>query len=221
MDHLHSAHALMGISFVFHIIYVAFGIGFPLLLFIAEMMHLKTGNELYRRVARGWTRPITVLFAFGAVSGTILSFELGLLWPVFMGFAGPMIGTAFWLEGFAFFTEAIFVAIYVYGENLLSKRILSLSTVPIVLSSTASAVFVISANGWMNSPAGFRLLDGKAADVRPFVALSNAAWPHEALHGTLATCVAACFAIAGVYAYHLLKGRETPENRLPFLWRLG
>jgi cytochrome d ubiquinol oxidase subunit I len=213
MDHISAARALMGISLGFHIIYVAFGIGFPLLLLVAEGMALKTGNEIYHHVARSWTRPIIMLFAIGAVSGTILSFELGLLWPVFMGWGGPMIGTPFWLEGFAFFTEAIFLGLYAYGEKRLSRRAFFLTTIPITLASMASAVFVISANGWMNTPSGFDMLEGKAANVRPFQAMANPAWLHEALHGTLATYVAACFAIAGVYAYQLLRGRETPENR--------
>jgi cytochrome d ubiquinol oxidase subunit I len=204
----------MGISLGFHIIYVAFGIGFPLLLLISECLALKTGNELYHRLARSWTRPITVLFAIGAVSGTILSFELGLLWPVFMGFGGPMIGLPFWLEGFAFFIEGIFLALYVYGEKRLSRRVLLLTTIPIAISSAASAVFVISANSWMNTPAGFDLLNGMPFDVRPWQAMTNRSWPNEAVHGTLATYVASSFAIAGIYAYHLLRKRLTSENKL-------
>ncbi len=214
MDQLISARALMGVSLGFHIIYVAFGIGFPLLLLIAEGMALKTGNELYHRVARSWTRPMIVLFAIGAVSGTILSFELGLLWPGFMRFSGPMIGLPFWLEGFAFFTEAIFLGLYTYGERRLSRKTLFLTTVPITLSSAASAVFVIGANGWMNTPAGFDLVNGAAVNVRPFQALSNLSWWHEVMHGTLATYIASSFAIAGVNAYHLLKGWKPQENRL-------
>ncbi len=214
MDHLLSARALMGISLGFHIIYVAFGIGFPLLLLISECLALKTQNELYHQLARSWTRPMTVLFTIGAVSGTILSFELGLLWPVFMGFGGPMIGLPFWLEGFAFFIEAIFLALYVYGEQRLSRRALALTTIPIAISSVASAVFVISANSWMNTPAGFDLLNGNLFNVRPWQAMANGSWLSEAVHGTLATCVASSFAIAGIYAYHLLKKRLTAENKL-------
>lgn len=214
MDHVLAARSLMGISLGFHIIYVAFGIGFPLLLLIAEGMAFRTGNDLYHQVARSWTRPMIVLFAIGAVSGTILSFELGLLWPVFMSFGGPMIGLPFWLEGFAFFTEAIFLGLYVYGGRRLSRRALFLTTIPIALSSLASAYFVISANGWMNTPAGFDLVGGSAVNIRPMEAMANPSWWHEALHGSLATYVASGFAIAGVYAYHMLKGRNTPENRL-------
>lgn len=214
MEDLFLARALMGISLGFHIIYVAFGIGFPLLLLISEFQALRTKNETYHRLARGWTRPMTVLFAIGAVSGTILSFELGLLWPVFMGFGGPMIGLPFWLEGFAFFIEAIFLGLYVYGEKRLSRRVLALVTIPITLSSAASAVFVISANSWMNTPAGFDLLNGHAFNVRPWQAMTNTSWLHEAVHGTLATYVASSFALSGIYAFRLLKGRLRAENKL-------
>lgn len=214
MDHLSSARALMGISLGFHIIYVAFGIGLPIFLLISEFLALKTGNELYHKLARSWTRPMTVLFAIGAVSGTILSFELGLLWPSFMGFGGAMIGLPFWLEGFAFFIEATFLGLYVYGEKRLSRLALALTTVPITISSAASAVFVIGANSWMNTPAGFDLLNGKLLNVRPWRAMANDSWLHEAVHGTLATYAACSFALAGIYAYHLLRKRETSENRL-------
>ena len=212
MGNLFFARALMGVSLGFHIIYVAFGIGFPLLLFISEFLALKTGNDLYHRLARSWARPMTVLFAIGAVSGTIISFELGLLWPRFMGVSGPMIGLPFWLEGFAFFTEAIFIGLYIYGEDRLSRRALLLCTIPIAIAAAASAVAVISANGWMNSPAGFVFAAGPAVGraaaptaVRPWRALANGAWAHEALHGTLATYAACSFAVAGVYALRLLK----------------
>jgi cytochrome d ubiquinol oxidase subunit I len=214
MEHLFSARALMGISLGFHIIYVAFGIGFPLLLLISECLALKTGNELYHRLARSWTRPMTVLFAIGAVSGTILSFELGLLWPVFMGFSGPMIGLPFWLEGFAFFIEGIFLALYVYGVKRLPRRALALTTMPIATSSAASAVFVISANSWMNTPSGFDVLNGTPFNVQPWQAMPNGSWLNEAVHGTLATYVASSFAMAGIYAYHLLREKLTTENKL-------
>ncbi|MDA8388216.1 MAG: cytochrome ubiquinol oxidase subunit I [Nitrospiraceae bacterium] len=219
MRNLLFARALMGTSLGFHISYVAFGIGLPLLLFISELLALKTGNDLYHRLARGWVRPMTVLFAIGAVSGTIISFELGLLWPRFMGFSGPMIGLPFWLEAFAFFVEAIFIGLYVYGEDRLSRRALLFCTVPITIAAAASAVAVISANGWMNSPAGFSLSNSVApgarlAGVRPWRALANGAWAHEALHGTLAAYAACSFAAAGVYAFRLLRGDDKALCRL-------
>lgn len=204
----------MGISLGFHIIYVAFGIGFPLLLLISEGLALKTGDERWHGLARSWTRPMVMLFAIGAVSGTILSFELGLLWPRFMGSNGALIGLPFWLEGFAFFVEAIFMGLYVYGEKRLPRKALMLTTVPITLASMASGVFVISVNGFMNTPAGFDLVNGSPVNIRPWLAMANSSWLHEALHGTLATYAGASFAIAGIYAYRLLKKRTTDENKL-------
>jgi cytochrome d ubiquinol oxidase subunit I len=203
----------MGISLGFHIIYATIGIGLPLMLMIAEGLSLRTGDELYHQLARRWIRPAGVLFAIGAVSGTILSFELGLLWPRFMAFSGPLIGLAFSMEGYAFFVEAIFLALYIYGEQRLSRRMLFFCTIVLTVAAAASAVFVISANAWMNSPAGFRLVDGKLVDVHPFQALANPAWAHEALHGTLAAYVATGFAVAGIYALSLLRGHRSEYNK--------
>lgn len=207
MDNLVAARALMGASLAFHIVYATIGIGLPLLLMLAEGLALKTGDESWHELARRWIRPAGVLFAIGAVSGTILSFELGLLWPQFMAFAGPMIGLAFSMEGFAFFTEAIFLALYIYGERRLSRRALFLCTIPLTLASAVSAVFVISANGWMNTPTGFRMVNGSPTDILPLRAFFNQAWPHQARHGTLAAYVATSFAMAGYYAALQLRGR--------------
>jgi cytochrome d ubiquinol oxidase subunit I len=209
MDDLLAARALMGVSLAFHIVYATIGIGLPLLLMLAEGLSLKTGEEEWHEIARSWIRPAGVLFAIGAVSGTILSFELGLLWPRFMVFAGPMVGLAFSMEGFAFFTEAIFLALYSYGDRRLSRRAQFLCTIPLVLASAISAVFVISANGWMNTPSGFRMVNGVASDIRPLIAFANQAWPHQAVHGTLAAYVATGFAVAGFYAADLLRGRKS------------
>lgn len=213
MDDLTAARALMGISLAFHIIYATIGIGLPLMLMLAEGMSLKTGDELYHTLARRWIRPAAVLFAIGAVSGTILSFELGLLWPRFMAFSGPLIGLAFWMEGYAFFTEAIFLALYIYGENRLSRRALFLCTIPLTIAAAISAVFVISANAWMSTPAGFTMINGTMTELKPFEAFTNPAWPHQAVHGTLAAYVATAFGMAGVYAVALLRGRVTEHNR--------
>ena len=212
MDTLPSARALMGVSLGFHIIYAALGVGLPLLFMIAEGLSLRTGDELYHRLARRWARTAAVLFAIGAVSGTILSFELGLLWPEFMRFAGPVIGMPFSLEGFAFFTEAIFLGLYLYGDRRLSRRALFLCTIPATVAAAASAVFVISANAWMNTPQGFTIVDGRVVDVDPWRAMFNPAMPYEAVHGTLASYIATTFAIAGVYAYALLRGQRSEYN---------
>jgi cytochrome d ubiquinol oxidase subunit I len=213
MDHLLSARALMGISLGFHIIYATIGVGLPLLLMIAEGLSLRSGDELYHRLARSWVRPAGMLFAIGAVSGTILSFELGLLWPRFMALSGPLIGLPFSMEGFAFFIEAIFLALYSYGERRLSRRTLFLCTIPLTLAAAASAVFVISANAWMNTPAGFRVLNGTVAEVEPLLAFANPAWAHEAVHATLAAYVATGFAVAGIYAAAQLRGDASDINK--------
>ncbi len=163
MDDLLAARALMGVSLGFHIIYATIGVGLPFLLMLAEGISFWKKEELYHEMARRWIRPAGVLFAIGAVSGTILSFELGLLWPKFMEFSGPLIGLPFWMEGYAFFTEAIFLALYIYGEKRLSRRALFLCTIPLAIAAAISAVFVISANSWMNTPDGF-VLAGRASD---------------------------------------------------------
>lgn len=214
MEDLIAARTLMGVSLAFHIIYAIIGVGLPLMLMLAEGMSLKTGDELYHELARRWIHPAAVLFAIGAVSGTILSFELGLLWPKFMELSGPLIGLAFWMEGYAFFTEAIFLALYIYGENRLSRRALFLCTIPLTIAAAISAVFVISANAWMSTPAGFTLDNGRMTNLHPFKAFANPAWAHEAVHGTLAAYVATAFGMAGVYAAALLRGRVTKHNLL-------
>jgi cytochrome d ubiquinol oxidase subunit I len=155
-----------------------------------------------------------VLFAIGAVSGTILSFELGLLWPDFMAFSGALIGVAFSMEGFAFFTEAIFLALYIYGERRLSRRMLFFCTIPLTVAAAASAMFVISANSWMNTPAGFSVVNDAVANVDPLRAFVNPAWAHQAVHGTIAAYVATGFALAGIYAAALLRGEITRHNKL-------
>ena len=213
MGDVTSARALMGMSLGFHIIYAALGVGLPLLFMIAEGLSLRTGNELYHRIARQWARTAAVLFAIGAVSGTILSFELGLLWPEFMRFAGPIIGMPFSLEGFAFFTEAIFLALYIYGDRRLSRKALFLVTIPATIASALGAIFVISANAWMNTPTGFRVVDGQVVDVNPWRAMFNPAMPYEAVHGTLAAYIATGMTVAGVYAFALLRGQTTDYNK--------
>jgi cytochrome d ubiquinol oxidase subunit I len=200
-------------SIAFHIVFAAIGIGIPLLLFISEGLWLATKNETYLQIARRWGRLFAVLFAVGAVSGTILSFELGLLWPRWMEFSGGIIGFLFTLEGIAFFTEAIFLALYVYGWDRLSPRAHGLCTVPLLFSSAASGVLVISVNAWMNQPSGFEVLAGQPVNVDPLAAMFNKAMPLEAFHGTMATYVATGFALAGGYAYAVLRGDRSEYNR--------
>jgi cytochrome d ubiquinol oxidase subunit I len=221
MDTVLSARALMGLSFAFHTIFTPLGIGMPLLLFVTEGLGLRTGDARYRSLARSWTPVVGLMFAVGAVSGTVLSFELGLLWPNFMESAGGIIGMPFSLEGFAFFTEAIFLAIYIYGWDRLSPIAHWLCGIPLSISAALSAVFVISANAWMNEPEGFDIINGKVANVDPWDAMFNAAWFHEALHGTLASYVTTGFAVAAVYAVFWLRGHHDGRTLLGLKVAMG
>src|SRR5207244_10156284 len=169
--YLSQARQMQALSFAVHIPLVCFGIAFPALLLYVESLYLRTGDELYRTLARRWSRIMAALFAAGVVTGTILSFELGLLWPNFTGTFGSVFGLGFAIEGFSFFTEAIFIGIYVYGWSRLSPRAHFASGIPVVVSGFTGSLMVIAVNGWMNHPTGFRLDHGKAVDVHPLHAL--------------------------------------------------
>jgi len=200
----------MGTSLAFHYIFAALGVGLPLLLVIVEGLWLRTRDVTYYRLARTWSRALLLLFAIGAVSGTTLSFELGLLWPAFMKHAGGLVGVPFSAEGFAFFIEAIFVGIYLYGWERLSPRAHWLCSLPIAISGALSAAFVTAVNAWMNTPAGFRIVRGEAVDIDPLAAMFNKAMPTEVIHTTLSAYVFTSFAVASVYAVTLLR---EPANR--------
>jgi len=203
----------MGMSLAFHIVFACVGVAMPLLMAIAEWRYLKTGDEVYYTLARRWAVGTAIMFAVGAVSGTVLSFELGLLWPGFMKWAGGIIGMPFSLEGFAFFTEAIFFGIYMYGWHRLSPRAHLAAGLVVALSGMASAVFVVIANSWMNTPVGFKLVDGKPVDIHPLAALTNPAALHETIHMTIAAYIATGFAVAGIHAFMLLRDRNNPFHK--------
>jgi cytochrome d ubiquinol oxidase subunit I len=209
MSNLLAARAQMGTSLAFHIIFSALGVGIPLLLCVVEGLALKTKNPVWMMLARRWARAAAILFAIGAVSGTILSFELGLLWPTYTKFAGAVVGLPFMLEGFAFFIEAIFLGLYLYGWDRLSPRAHWLCSFPIWISGLASAWFIVSANSWMNTPAGF-VMDkhGKIISIDPLQAIFNPSTPYETVHMILACYVATGFAVAAVYAFALLRGKH-------------
>jgi cytochrome bd ubiquinol oxidase subunit I len=211
MDHVIAARAQMGTSLAFHIVFAALGVGLPLLVVAAEGMWLRTRRRAYYDLARTWAKGMAILFAVGAVSGTILSFELGLLWPVFMRYAGGIIGLPFSLEGFAFFVEAIFIGLYLYGWERLSLAAHWLSGIPIVVSGALSAGFVTTANAWMNMPAGFRLEHGQVVDVNPIAAMFSPPWLVEVVHTTIAAYVLTGFGAAAVCAFALL--RRSAEDR--------
>ena len=207
MDDLLAARSQMAMSLAFHIIFAAIGIAMPLLMVIAEWRWLRSRDEIYLTLAKRWAKGTAILFAVGAVSGTVLSFELGLLWPGFMGYAGSIIGMPFSLEGFAFFTEAIFLGIYLYGWTRVPPRAHLFAGVMVALSGVLSGIFVVIANAWMNAPTGFRLVDGKPVDIDPIAAMMNTAALPQTLHMTLAAYAATGFAVAGIHAFMLRRDR--------------
>src|SRR5688572_3746121 len=190
----------MGLSLGFHIIFAVIGMAMPIMMVAAEAAWLRTRRPEYLDLAKRWARGTAILFAVGAVSGTVLSFELGLLWPRFMAFAGPIVGMPFSLEGFAFFLEAIFLGIYLYGWSRVRPGVHLFAGVMVLLSGIASAVFVVCANAWMNTPTGFTVVDGAVVDVDPLAAMFNKAAFSEALHMVLAAFAAVGFAVAGIHA---------------------
>jgi cytochrome d ubiquinol oxidase subunit I len=207
------ARSLMALSLGFHIIFAVVGMGMPVLMTIAEWQWLRKGDPVHLDLAKRWARGTAILFAVGAASGTVLSFELGLLWPRFMEFAGGIIGMPFSLEGFAFFTEAIFLGLYLYGWDRLSPRAHWLAGAVVALSGLASAIFVVIANAWMNAPTGFQLVDGQLTDVDPIAAMRNPASFQQVTHMVLAAYVATGFAVASVHAFFLLRDRSNRFHR--------
>ena len=205
MSDLLAARSQMAMSLAFHIIFAAVGIGMPLLMVVAEGLWLRTRDETYLTLAKRWAKGTAILFAVGAVSGTVLSFELGLLWPGFMRFAGPIIGMPFSLEGFAFFTEAIFLGVYLYGWKRVSPRVHWLAGALTAISGAISGVFVVMANAWMNTPTGFRMQGGQPADIDPVAAMFNPSWFQQTLHMTIAAYLATAAAVAGIHAFMLLR----------------
>jgi len=209
MESLLAGRLQMAISLGFHIIFAVAGIAMPLMMVIAEWRWLRTKKDVYLALARHWSKGTAILFAVGAVSGTVLSFELGLLWPNFMEWAGSIIGMPFSLEGFAFFTEAIFLGIYLYGWNKVNAKIHLLSGILVAVSGAASGIFVTIANAWMNTPAGFDLVDGKPVNIDPVAAMLNPAAFSQTLHMMIAAYAATGFAVAGIHAFLLLRD---PKN---------
>ena len=212
-----AARSQMGFSLGWHIVVACLGVGMPALVLFAEWRGLRTGDPSYRLLARRWARALGVLFAVGAVSGTILSFEMGVLWSGLMDHYGAVIGLPFAIEGFAFFIEAIFLGIYLYGWDRLPPRVHLLSGIPIVVAGVASAFFVVAANAWMNSPQGFTVVGGRLVGVDPWAAMFNAAtWP-ETTHMILAAFMVTGFLMASVYAVAMLRGRRDRYHRLGLL----
>jgi cytochrome bd ubiquinol oxidase subunit I len=214
MDNVTLARATMGTSLGFHIVFAVLGVGMPLLMSVAEGLAIWRNDQTWMTLARRWSRAFGILFAIGAVSGTVLSFELGLLWPRFMAFSGAIMGLPFSAEGFAFFLEAIFLGLYLYGWDRLRPRAHWLTSIPIAVSGAASSVFVVMANAWMNSPTGFRLgPTGQLASVDPLAAAFNPSTPTEDPHMLVSAYVVTGFLVAAVYAAGLLRRRNDAIHR--------
>jgi cytochrome d ubiquinol oxidase subunit I len=211
----------MAMSLAFHIVFAVVGIGMPLLMVISEGLWLRSRDPVWLELTRRWAKGTAIFFAVGAVSGTVLSFELGLLWPGFMAHAGPIIGMPFSLEGFAFFLEAIFLGIYLYGWDRVPPRAHWLAGVVVAVSGALSGIFVVTANAWMNTPAGFDWVDGRAVNVDPVAAMLNPAAFQQTLHMTIAAYVAVGFAVAGVHAFGLLREPRNLFHRRAFALALA
>ncbi len=210
MNDLLAARTQMAFSLGFHIIFACIGMTMPVLMAFSEWRWLRTGKEVFLDITKAWSKGVAIFFAVGAVSGTVLSFELGLLWPTFMKHAGAIIGMPFSWEGTAFFVEAIALGIFLYGWNKLNKWIHWASGVIVSVSGVISGIFVVSANSWMNSPSGFDWVNGQAVNIDPVKAMFNSAWLEQSIHMTLAAFIATSFAVAGVHAYLILrKGANT------------
>lgn len=204
----------MALSLAFHMVFAAVGIGLPFMLVIVEAAHLRTGRPHYKRLAQKWAKVTGLLFAIGAVSGTALSFELGLLWPRYMKIMGPVVGHLFALEGYAFFVEAIFIGLYLYGWDKLSPRGHWLCGVVVAISGALSGWFVLGVNAWMQVPVGFtRDAAGAVTVTDPRAIFKQAGWVYMAVHSTLSCYISVGFAVAGVYAAGWLRGKRDDYHR--------
>ena len=207
MNEFMAARSQMGVSLGFHIIFACIGMVMPWFMFVAEWKWLKTNNPIYLDLAKAWSKGVAIFFAVGAVSGTLLSFELGMLWPGFMKHAGPIIGMPFSWEGTAFFLEAIALGLFLYGWKRLNKWVHLYTGLIVGITGVISGIFVVSANAWMNAPAGFDWINGQAINVDPVKAMFNKAWFAQSHHMIIAAFSATGFAVAGVHALLYLKNK--------------
>ncbi len=208
MDDFLAARSQMAMSLGFHIIFACVGMVMPFFMAISHYKYLKTGDPIYRGLTRAWSKGVAILFATGAVSGTMLSFELGLLWPKFMEHAGPIFGMPFSLEGTAFFIEAIALGYFLYGWEKFNKWFHWFTGVIVGVSGLASGILVVAANAWMNSPAGFDYVDGKYLNIDPIKAMFNPGWFSQSLHMVIAAFAATGFAVAGAHAVMIMRKKN-------------
>ncbi len=216
MDNVDAARMQMAFTLMFHIIFACVGMVMPFFMVVSHARWIRTRRPEYLTLTKAWQKGVAIFFVTGAVSGTALSFELGLLWPGFMKHAGPIIGMPFSLEGAAFFIEAVALGFYLYGWGRITEKFHLLTGIIVGLSGVASGILVVSANSWMNSPSGFDYINGEFTNIDPVRALLNDAWFSPALHMTLAAFVATSFAVAGVHAWQIYRGRNTTIHRKAF-----
>jgi cytochrome bd ubiquinol oxidase subunit I len=212
MDDLVAARATMGFSLGFHIIFAAIGMTMPFLMSAAHYRYLTKKDPVYLDLTKMWMKGVAILFAVGAVSGTVLSFELGLLWPGFMQHAGAIIGMPFSWEGTAFFIEAIAIGLFLYGWKRMHPWVHWATGLVVGISGFASGIFVVAANSWMNAPAGFDWIEGAAHNVDPVAAMFNRAWLHQSLHMQIGALQAVGLAVGGIHAWLYLRGRAPDVN---------
>ncbi|WP_374951967.1 cytochrome ubiquinol oxidase subunit I [Mucilaginibacter sp.] len=216
MDNFMAARSQMALSLGFHIIFSCIGMVMPFFMAVSHYLWLKTDKPVYLNVTKAWSKGVAIFFATGAVSGTVLSFELGLLWPTFMKHAGPIFGMPFSLEGTAFFIEAIALGFFLYGWNRFNKWFHWFTGVVVGISGIASGILVVSANSWMNSPTGFDFVDGKYINIDPIKAMFNPGWFSQALHMSIAAFAATGFAVAGIHALMILRKQNIAFHRQAF-----
>ncbi len=211
------ARQQMALSLGWHIILACFGVAFPAMIFVAHWRGIVREDPLALVLAQRWAKVSAVLFAIGAVSGTVLSFEMGLLWPGLMGRFGDVLGLPFALEGLSFFVEAIFLGIYLYGWGRMPPRRHLLMVVPMAVAGVVGTFCVISVNAWMNAPAGFRIVDGEVTSVDPWAAMFNDIVFLQFAHMWVAAYMVVGFSVSGAYAVGMLRGRRDAHHRLGFL----
>jgi len=216
MENLDYARLQMAFTLGFHIIFACIGMVMPFFMVVSHKKWLNTRNPVYLKLTKVWQKGVAIFFVTGAVSGTALSFELGMLWPEFMKHAGPIIGMPFSLEGAAFFIEAIALGFYLYGWNKLPEKFHWFTGVIIGISGVASGILVVSANSWMNAPSGFEYSNGVFSNIDPVKAFLNPAWFTEALHMTLAAFIATSFAVAGIHALQIFRNRKVEIHKAAF-----
>lgn len=208
MNDFIAARSQMALSLGFHIVFSCIGMVMPFFMAVAHFLWLRTNDVVYRNITRAWSKGVAIFFATGAVSGTVLSFELGLLWPEFMKHAGPIFGMPFSLEGTAFFIEAIALGFFLYGWDRFNRWFHWITGVVVGVSGLISGILVVAANAWMNSPAGFDYVNGQYLNIDPIAAMFNDAWFSQALHMCVAAFAATGFAVAGIHALMIVRKRN-------------